>query len=333
MEISPEERRKIYEEEKIRIEQEAKSAGNQSGSSLNTSTGLPSNVEALLCYVGAWVTGIIFLILEQKSMTVRFHATRSILVFGPLSVAGWIMGWIPVSGGISSAVVSILSFVLWIVLMVRAYRDEEFEIPVVSDLARQMIGAPETPAHPIPVTQTKEIENTSSSQVRSIKGVPGSRSRRLIGSSLAIAWSSVLLVFMNYYHQYIAIYHGQTSNGVTIWIRDPIFNQDIHQWLPLLNIALFASILGNIITIVWDKYLLRDPIKILIDVFALGAVIGLVSIFPFDFSSFSDSVSIDATRTGVTLLLIFVAISIGVGLLIRLIKLIVNVARGTTSYQ
>ena len=88
-----------------------------------------------------------------------------------------------------------------------------------------------------------------------------------------------MLVFMNYYHQYIAIYHGQTSNGVTTWIRDPILNQDIHQWLPILNVALFASIVGNIITIIWDRYLLREPIKIFIDVLNLYAIVSLAIIF------------------------------------------------------
>ena len=175
--------------------------------------------------------------------------------------------------------------------------------------------------------------NTSRTESESPKYVPGSRTGRFVGSSLSIAWSAGILVFMNYYYQYIAIYHGQNSNGATTWIRDPILNQDIHQWLPILNLALFANIVGNIITIVWDKYLLREPIKIFIGIFALFAIISLAIIFPFDFSSFPDNLSIDATRTCITVVLVFAALGMGIGILVRSIKLIANISRGKTNYQ
>ncbi|MEL7561509.1 hypothetical protein [Dehalogenimonas sp. 4OHTPN] len=331
MDITPEQRKAIYEEEKARIEQEARSNGGQTSSSQSTSTGLPPNVAALLCYLGVWVTGIIFIILEQKSVKVRFHATQSILIFAPLAIMGWILGWIPNSGGVLSAAVSILALVLWILLMVKAYRDEEFEVPLVSSLSRQLIKAPVTYSS-MDKTQAAGSTGAPSGELAG-RYVPGSRTGRLVGSSLSIGWSAVLLVLFNYYSEYIATYQGQTSDGVTNWIRDPIFNQDLHLWLPVLNTALFAAILGNIITIVWDKYLLREPIKILIDVFALVAIVSLINIFPFDFSTFSDTVAIEATEIGVKVFLILVAVGIGVGVLVRFIKLIINIARGITSYR
>ena len=174
MEISPEERRKIYEEEKARIEREAQ-AVKQTDSSQKTSTGLSPNIEAFLCYLGAWVTGVIFLIIEQKNAKVRFHATQSILIFGPLSVAGWILGWIPVSGGVLSFIVSIVALVLWIVLMVKTYRGEEFEIPVVSNLARQLTGITSTSSPPGNDNLTASAENASKPATDSRKYVPGSR--------------------------------------------------------------------------------------------------------------------------------------------------------------
>jgi uncharacterized membrane protein len=331
MDITPEQRKVIYEAEKSGIEQEARSNGGQASSSQNTSTGLPPKVAALLCYLGVWVTGIIFLILEQKSVKVRFHATQSILIFAPLAIMGWILGWIPNSGAVFSAAISVLALVLWIVLMVKAYRDEEFEITFVSSLSRQLINAPVSYSS-TDKTQAAGNISSSSGEVPARRYVPGSRTGRLVGSSLSIGWSAVLLVLFNYYSEYIATYQGQTSDGVTNWIRDPIFNQDLHLWLPVLNTALFAAILGNIITIVWDKYLLREPIKILIDVFALVAIVSLITIFPFEFSTFSDTVALEATEIGVKVFLILVAVGIGVGVLVRFIKLIVNIARGVTSY-
>ena len=118
MQLSPEERKKIYEEEKVRIEQEQRekaSAG--TGGSM---TGLEPNVAGLLCYLGAWITGIIFLILEQKNRFVRFHALQSIIVFGTLMVAAVLLGWIPFVGDFFCALIGILVLILWIVLMVKA---------------------------------------------------------------------------------------------------------------------------------------------------------------------------------------------------------------------
>ncbi|APV45012.1 putative membrane protein [Dehalogenimonas formicexedens] len=333
MEISPEERKKIYEEEEARIEGEAQATIKPMDPSQKTSLGLSQNIEAFLCYLGMWVTGIIFLIIEQKNAKVRFHATQSILIFGPLSVAGWILGWIPVSGGVLSFLVSIVALVLWIVLMVKTYRGDEFEIPVVSNLARQLTGISATPPSQINEIRTRSSLNAPSEPADSRKYVPGSRVGRLVGSSILIAWYSALLILMNFYHQYIAIYHGNTSNGVTTWTRDPILNQDFHQWLPILNVALFVGIAGNIMTIVWDKYLLREPVKMVIDIFSLAAIVSLINTFPFDFSSFPDALSIDATRVGVRVVLILAAVGTGIGILVRFIKFIANLSTGRTSYQ
>ena len=86
MELSEEERRKIYEEEKARIEAEEKAARGKS------TTKLKPNVAGLLCYAGFWVTGIIFLIIERKNKTVRFHAMQSLVALGILNII-WAIPW------------------------------------------------------------------------------------------------------------------------------------------------------------------------------------------------------------------------------------------------
>ena len=104
-----------------------------------TSTGLTENVAGLLCYVLGWVSGIVFILIERENKFVRFHAIPSIIVFGVLNVAGivlgWILGWIPVLGSFVSAVIAILAFILWIVLMVKAYRGIKYKIPWAGDFA------------------------------------------------------------------------------------------------------------------------------------------------------------------------------------------------------
>lgn len=99
-------------------------------------TGLPRNTAGALCYVLGWVTGIVFLLVEKEDKFVRFHAMQSVVTFGILTVASFT----PVIGWILSPLIMIVGFVLWLVLMVKAYQGEEFELPVVGKLARQWLG-------------------------------------------------------------------------------------------------------------------------------------------------------------------------------------------------
>ena len=44
-----------------------------------TSTGIQENVAALLSYLVGWVTGLVFILLEQENKYVRYHAMQSII--------------------------------------------------------------------------------------------------------------------------------------------------------------------------------------------------------------------------------------------------------------
>ena len=101
-----------------------------------TSTGLDENIAGLLCYVLGWVSGIVFLLIEQDNKFVRFHATQSIIVFGILTVAGIILGFVPFIGWLVPAI----SFILWVVLMVKAYQGTRYKIPWAGNLAERWAG-------------------------------------------------------------------------------------------------------------------------------------------------------------------------------------------------
>lgn len=105
-----------------------------------TSTGLDENVAGLLCYVLGWVSGLVFILLEQENKFVRFHAFQSIIVFGVLTVASFILGWIPIIGGFLAGLISLLGLVLWIVLMVKAYQGTRYKLPWSGDLAERWVG-------------------------------------------------------------------------------------------------------------------------------------------------------------------------------------------------
>ena len=105
-----------------------------------TALGLEENVAGLLCYVLGWITGILFLLLEKKNSFVRFHAVQSLVVFLGLTIISVVLGWIPILGAIVSFLIFIVGMILWVLLMVKAYQGEKYEIPVVWDLIEEHIS-------------------------------------------------------------------------------------------------------------------------------------------------------------------------------------------------
>lgn len=106
----------------------------------NTVLGVTENLEALLCYVLGWITGLVFLFLEQKNAFVRFHAMQSLVTFLGLFLIAMVIGFIPVLGILINLLIWPLSVVLWIVLMIKAYKGERFKLPVVGDFVEKQLG-------------------------------------------------------------------------------------------------------------------------------------------------------------------------------------------------
>ena len=102
-----------------------------------TVLGVTENLEALLCYVLGWVSGLIFLLVEKDNAYVRFHALQSLVTFGVLHLASIVILIIPFLGVLLSFLIGILCVVLWIILMVKAYKGERFKLPIVGDFAEE----------------------------------------------------------------------------------------------------------------------------------------------------------------------------------------------------
>lgn len=100
-----------------------------------TVLGISERWERVLCYVGLWVTGLIFLLIETKNATVRRHAVQSITVFGTLSIVAWLAGFlshIPLLGfffGIAGVAVGAVTFLAWLLLMIAGYLSPDTFIP------------------------------------------------------------------------------------------------------------------------------------------------------------------------------------------------------------
>ncbi len=100
-----------------------------------TSSGIQQNIAGLLCYLLGWVTGIIFLIIEKENKVVRFHAVQSIVVFGAYTIISIILNFIPIIGWIINILLGIAAFILWIILMYKAYQGQIVKLPVAGNIA------------------------------------------------------------------------------------------------------------------------------------------------------------------------------------------------------
>ena len=100
----------------------------------SSGTGLPKNTAAALSYVLGPITGVIFLVLE-KDPFVRFHAMQSVVVFVVLFVLQWVLGLTIILLPMVP-LISVLGFVLWLLLIYKAWQGEEWEVPVLGKYAR-----------------------------------------------------------------------------------------------------------------------------------------------------------------------------------------------------
>ena len=81
--------------------------------------GLEEKVACALTYVLGWVTGLVFLLMEKENQKVRFHAMQSLMFF---------------------AAMTIISFIVWLMSIYKAYNGEEFELPVAGKLAKKQLA-------------------------------------------------------------------------------------------------------------------------------------------------------------------------------------------------
>jgi uncharacterized membrane protein len=332
MGLSPEERRRIYEEEKARIEAEEKLRKEKQKAEAVSTLNLEPNVAGLLCYVLGWISGIIFLVLEQKNKFVRFHAIQSIIVFGILNLAINILSYIPFIGWFLSGIIGIFGFILWIVLMVKAYHNQLYKVLLAGDWAERLSGV--SPGGDVGTGgKSEDTEPPRPSQppkAPAAEHFKVTRGGRITESSLAIAWSFALLIFFNFFNQYIAWYHFDKVGGN--WVRYPLLTADFSAWLPFVTTALVLTIIAHIILIIFDRYLLRETIQIVLNLFGIAVVATLISIFPFDFSLVPNATVASALPVVVTIFLICIAVGMGIAVLVSFIKLIVNVATRSAGY-
>lgn len=127
------------------------------------STSLSPNIARMLCYIAGWISGIVFLIVEKKDMSVRFHAWQSILTFGILTLLAILFNVFFLPGALWSMwwffrwlfwlIIYIGGLVLWIVFIVKALQGQDYHLPVIGSIAHSITYRGQTEQTPVSASQ------------------------------------------------------------------------------------------------------------------------------------------------------------------------------------
>jgi len=110
--------------------------------------GLTDNVAGALAYVTI-IPAIVFLILEpyNRKRFIRFHSFQCIF-FAVAWTALWIVlafiGHIPFLGWgtvLLWPLISLAGFILWLIMVLKAYQGQMFKLPVIGDMAEKQAGS------------------------------------------------------------------------------------------------------------------------------------------------------------------------------------------------
>ncbi len=98
------------------------------------------NLMAAASYLLGFITGIVILLIEKQNKFVRFNAMQSTLLFGGIFIANIALGFIPILGWLVGLLLSLLAFVLWIMLMWKAFQGETYLVPFVGEMAQKQLA-------------------------------------------------------------------------------------------------------------------------------------------------------------------------------------------------
>ena len=120
-------------------EETQETATNDVVAEVETSLGTTQNVAGLLTYILGCVTGIVFLLIEKDNSFVRFHAMQSIVIFVPLTIASFVVGFLPFVGGLLGVIVQLATLIIWLFMMYQAFQGKRYKFPYAGDYAETQL--------------------------------------------------------------------------------------------------------------------------------------------------------------------------------------------------
>ncbi|HEY4383822.1 MAG TPA: hypothetical protein VGN34_05005 [Ktedonobacteraceae bacterium] len=119
-----------------------------SSQSPNAQNTIQGALPAVLCYVGLWLSGFLFLLFEKKDRFIRFHAMQSLLFFGAVNVL-YVVFISLMSSSLSFVVgfaifafvvMNVVAVVAWFVGLIGALHGRYVKLPFVGEIAERYVN-------------------------------------------------------------------------------------------------------------------------------------------------------------------------------------------------
>lgn len=99
---------------------------------------MEQKIRGLLAYIFGWVGGLIVLFaFKDNDSRTKFNACQAIVLGAAGNLIVAVFGWIPGVRYVAYLLASVI-FVFSIIGAIKAYQEEDYELPVVSDLTREI---------------------------------------------------------------------------------------------------------------------------------------------------------------------------------------------------
>ncbi len=106
----------------------------------STTSKADSNLHGALAYLLGPLTGVIFLLLDKEDKFVKYHSMQSIIFFVGMYVLYFIAGILSIIGIglLLLPLLGLVTFLVWLFSMYKAYNGEMHELPVVGKFAKTL---------------------------------------------------------------------------------------------------------------------------------------------------------------------------------------------------
>jgi len=100
---------------------------------------MDEKMKAILAYILGWLGGLIVLFaLKDNERNTKIHAAQAIVLSGGLFVVIMVYNMLPIYIFGISSILNVLYLVAMVMGIVRAYNEQEPELPVVGDIAKNL---------------------------------------------------------------------------------------------------------------------------------------------------------------------------------------------------
>ncbi len=102
--------------------------------------GMEPNIAGALAYI--WIVAIIWLVLEpyNKNRFIRFHSFQALAFLVCWIILMSVFAFLPLINLLLYPIAGLGGFILWVVLVFKAYSNEYFKLPVIGDWALTQAG-------------------------------------------------------------------------------------------------------------------------------------------------------------------------------------------------